>query len=129
MRRQFQLPPDDEAGLAARGLPFEAVKENNVNLLILPKYPIPVGYNVSEAVALLRIPPSYPDEQIDMVYFSPGLSLTSGKQIRQLSMCQHDGRQFQQWSRHRTGVNPWRPGLDNICTHLLQVDNWLERER
>jgi hypothetical protein len=39
-----------------------------------------------------------------------------------------DGKQFQQWSRHRTGANPWRPGLDNVCTHLLLVNSWLEKE-
>jgi hypothetical protein len=37
-------------------------------------------------------------------------------------------KRYQQWSRHRTAQNPWRPGLDNVCTHLLQVNNWLERE-
>jgi Prokaryotic E2 family E len=128
MRRQYELSEDDKAGLVARGLPFETVKEGEAKFLILPTYPIPAGYSVREAIALLRIPPSYPDEQIDMVYFSPALSLTSGRQIRQLTSCQFDGRAFQQWSRHRTNVNPWRPGLDSICTHLLQVDNWLQRE-
>lgn len=128
MRHQFQLPEDDEAGLAARGLPFETVREGAAMLLILPTYPIPGGYNVRQAVALLRIPPTYPDEQIDMVYFSPSLSLTSGKHIRQLTPAQFDGKPYQQWSRHRTPQNPWRPGLDSICTHLLQVDDWLLRE-
>jgi len=76
----------------------------------------------------LRIPPSYPDDQIDMVYFYPALALTSGKAIGQLSPLAFDGKQYQQWSRHRTAQNPWRPNLDNVCTHLLQVNNWLERE-
>lgn len=128
MRRQFQIPEDDVAGLTARGLPFETMHEGKAMFLILPTYPIPAGYNVQQAVALLRIPPKYPDEQIDMVYFSPALSLTSGKHIRQLTSVQFDGKAFQQWSRHRTPQNPWRPGLDNICTHLLQVDSWLLRE-
>lgn len=128
MRRQFQLPEEDEAGLNARGLLWETVIENNAKLLILPKYPIPVGYNVCEAGAALRIPPSYPDDQIDMAYFLPALALANGKPIAQLTMQPLDGKQYQQWSRHRTAQNPWRPGLDNICTHLLQVDSWLERE-
>ena len=63
-----------------------------------------------------------------MVYFYPALALTSGTAIKQLTPSQIDGKQYQQWSRHRTSANPWRPGLDNICTHLLQVDSWLERE-
>lgn len=128
MRRQFQLPEEDEAGLNARGLLWETAIENNAKLLILPKYPIPGGYNVREAGAALRIPPSYPDDQIDMAYFFPALALANGKPIGQLTMQPLDGKQYQQWSRHRTQQNPWRPGLDNICTHLLQVDSWLERE-
>jgi hypothetical protein len=63
-----------------------------------------------------------------MVYFLPTLALVSGKLIGQLSMQPFDGKQYQQWSRHRTAANPWRAGLDNVCTHLLQVDSWLERE-
>jgi hypothetical protein len=45
VRREFQLPEDDEAGLAARGLIWEAVIENKSKLLIFPEYPIPEGYN------------------------------------------------------------------------------------
>ena len=37
-------------------------------------------------------------------------------------------RAWQRWSRHRTAVNPWRRGYDCIETHVLLVDDWLERE-
>lgn len=128
MRRQFQLGEEDEECLAARGQPWEAVIENNAKWLVFPDYPIPDGYNHSMATAAIRIPPSYPDDQIDMVYFYPALSLNNGKSIGQLTPLAFDGKQYQQWSRHRTTANPWRPNLDNVCTHLLQVDSWLERE-
>jgi hypothetical protein len=128
MRREFQLGEEDEECLAARGLPWEAVIENGVKWLIFPDYAIPEGYNHRTATAALRIKPSYPDDDIDMVYFFPALALTSGKGIRQLSLTPIGGKQYQQWSRHRTKENPWRPGLDNVCTHLIQVDSWLERE-
>lgn len=128
MRRQFQLTEEDEECLAARGLKWETVVENNTKWLIVDAYPIPEKYNHRAAAAALRIPPSYPDDQIDMVYFSPALALVSGKVIKQLTPLTLDGKPYQQWSRHRTAENPWRPGLDNACTHLLQVDSWLERE-
>lgn len=128
MRQQFQLPEEDELGLTARGLAWESVIDNKAKLILFPEYIIPEGYNHRRVAAGLRIPPSYPDDQIDMVYFLPSLALVSGKVIRQLSMQPFDGKQYQQWSRHRTAQNPWRPGLDHICTHLLQVDSWLERE-
>jgi hypothetical protein len=128
MRRAFQLAEEDEGCLAALGLEWEAIIENGTKWLVFPDYPIPEGYNHRIAAAALRIKPSYPDDDIDMVYFHPSLVLTSGKSIGQLSPLTLDGKQYQQWSRHRTAANPWRPGLDNVCTHLLQVNNWLERE-
>jgi hypothetical protein len=128
MRKQFQLSEEDEQCLASLGLEWEAIIEGNTKWLVVHSYPIPDGYNHRQADAALRIPPSYPDDQIDMVYFFPGLALTSGKAIRQLTPHPLEGKQYQQWSRHRTGQNPWRPGLDSICTHLLQVTDWLERE-
>lgn len=127
-RRGFQLPEEDQECLSANDLEWEAVVEGGTKWLIIPSYPIPEGYNHRLAKVALRIPPSYPDADIDMVYFNPPLALNSGKPIRQLSTLAIDGLQFQQWSRHRTSVNPWRPGVDNVCTHLLQVNNWLARE-
>ena len=128
MRRQFQLAEEDEECLRGKGLAWEAVVENKTNWLILSDYPIPEGYNVRSATVALRITPDYPDGQIDMAYMHPSLALTSGRQIRNLSPCQIDGRSFQQWSRHRTPANPWKPGLDSVGTHLIQVDDWLARE-
>ncbi len=128
MRRAFQLTEEDEECLAALGRPWEAIIENNVKWLLFPDYPIPEGFNHRAATAALRMPPSYPDDQIDMVYFHPALAPVNGKGIAQLSMCALDGKQYQQWSRHRTQANPWRVGLDNVCTHLLVVTCWLEKE-
>jgi hypothetical protein len=130
VRRQFQFAEEDQECLAARGFEWEAVVEANTKTkwLIVHGYPIPEGYNVRTANAALRIPPSYPDDPIDMVYFFPALSALNGKLIKALTPHPVDGQQYQQWSRHRTAENPWRKGLDNICTHFLQVDSWLERE-
>jgi len=128
MRRAFQLAEEDEECLTARGLAWEATTENGVKWLIFPEYPIIKGYNHRTVSAALRIPPSYPDDQIDMIYFSPALVLQSGRPIANLTALVLDGKQYQQWSRHRTQANPWRPGLDNVCTHLLQADSWLEKE-
>lgn len=129
MRRVFQLSEEDELCLSARGLVWEAIVEAGAKWLLFPEYEIPVGYNNRTATAAIRIKPSYPDDDIDMVYFFPALSLISGKAIGRLTPFTLDGKEYQQWSRHRTSENPWRPGLDDVCTHLLQVDSWLEREK
>lgn len=128
MRRQFRLPEGDEEGLEARGLPWEAVVEGGSRWLLVHEFPVPAGYNREAATAALRIPPAYPDDQIDMVYFSPALALASGLAVGALTSTAIDGKPYQQWSRHRTSANPWRPGLDDVGTHLLQVESWLARE-
>ena len=128
LRRVFKLPEEDVECLDAHGFRWETVVEGGTKWLIIRGYPIPDGYNTRAADLALRIPPSYPDDQIDMVYFSPALALTSGKAIRQLSGLTIDGKGYQQWSRHRTEANPWRAGLDNVGTHMLQADDWLQRE-
>jgi hypothetical protein len=128
VRRQFRLPEGDEEALEACGLPWETILEGGSRWLLVRDFPIPQGYAHRTATAALRIPPSYPDDQIDMVYFDPPLALASGRPIGALSLTTIDGKSFQQWSRHRTGANPWRPGLDDVCTHLLQVETWLTRE-
>lgn len=127
MRRQFHLSEEDEACLAARSANWEAIIENNTKWVIIHDFAIPEGYNRRSASAALRISPSYPDDQVDMVYFCPALALTNGRAIRQLTTHALDGKQYQQWSRHRK-PGDWRPGIDNICTHMLQVDAWLEKE-
>jgi hypothetical protein len=127
MRRQFQLAEEDETCLTARSPIWEAVIENATKWVIVPDFAVPLGYNERSASAAFRILPSYPDNQIDMVYFYPALALNSGRAIRQLTLCQIDGKQYQQWSRHRQ-PGEWRPGIDSICTHMLQVNDWLQKE-
>ena len=128
-RRQFDLPEEDREFLDNRlGLDWEAVKEGDVRRVVILKFGVADGYNVAEADLFLRLEAAYPDSQIDMVYFSPALSLKSGKTIGALSGETFDGRNWQRWSRHRTGENPWIPGVDNIERHLLLVREWLDRE-
>ena len=74
------------------------------------------------------IPPGYPDAQLDMVYFFPPLARADGGAIGALTPRRFDEKDWQQWSRHRTQQNPWRPGEDDIAGHLMLVDYWLRRE-
>jgi hypothetical protein len=128
MRRDFRLPEEDEQYLGSLGLPWETVKEGDTCWLVIHNWPVPVGYNQSTVSAAVIIPPSYSDGQIDMVYFYPHLAISSGKAVNNLTPRAFEGREWQQWSRHRTPENPWRPGLDNLATHFLLVEYWLRRE-
>jgi hypothetical protein len=128
MRRDFNLPSSDIEFLERNKFEWETVNENNVMRVIIHGYHIPDGYNTGTAKVYVRIDSTYPDTQIDMAFFNPPLSLKNGKQIKNLSLIQFDGIEWQQWSRHRTGANPWRLSVDNLETHLLAVDEWLKKE-
>jgi Prokaryotic E2 family E len=127
-RRHFELPGSDLQYLERRGLPWEAVLDGNVRWVILHEHPVPTGYNYTAASTALQLSASYPDTQIDMVYFYPHLSRANGRPVPRLSNHSFDGKTWQRWSRHRTPANPWRRGYDCIETHILLVDEWLERE-
>lgn len=128
MRRQFQLPEGDADFLDAQGLCWETVSVGSVGRLIIHDFPIPAGYKQDRVTVNVRIEPAYPETQIDMVYFFPPLERIDGLTIPQTSPDQFDGKAWQRWSRHRTGQNPWRPGVDDVGSHLGLVRFWLERE-
>lgn len=128
MRRMFKLPETDSDFLDSRNKDWETVKEANNCWVIIKSFDIPAGYNHSVSDVALRITDSYPDVQIDMAYFNPFLSRTDGKIIRQLSFLSIDGKDWQQWSRHRINANDWQMDIDNIERHLLFVTAFLENE-
>jgi len=128
LRRQFDLPENDIEYLNERSLQWEAVVEGRTFWLLIHEYPVPKGYAHRRTSAALHIPSTYPDVQIDMVYFFPHLTREDGRAIGRLSNRTIDGKSWQRWSRHRTSQNPWRREYDCLETHLLLVDEWLERE-
>lgn len=140
LRREFDLPEEDEEYLEARGLPWETavVIEGSARALWLfvHDFPIPPGYSPKHepgstppatALAGVRVT-GYPGGALDMVYFHPPLRRTDGRAISNLGELTLDGKQFQQWSRHYTQANPFRVGVDSIGTHLSLVEEWLLRE-
>lgn len=129
MRRDFELPCFDVEFLDSSGWAWETVQEGAANWLLVHQFAVPPGYNHSAVTIALRIEPCYPDAQIDMAYFNPPLARADGQRIGAADSTQAiGGKSFQRWSRHRTGNNPWRPGVDDISTHIAQVQHWLERE-
>lgn len=130
MRRDFALPEEDTDFLDSNTLKWETIKDGSGMWVIIHNYPIPVGYSHSIVNLALKIESGYPVTQIDMVYFNPALQKNNGNNnpIRALANQNIEGAIWQRWSRHRTGENPWRAGLDDISTHLQMVKYWLERE-
>jgi hypothetical protein len=129
MRRQFDLPSFDLQYLGSTGLDWETIREGSACWLLLHARPVPEGYDIERVTIGLQIPSGYPDAQIDMAYFHPPLARKDGKAIGATDAKQDlDGKAFQRWSRHRTGEAPWRPGEDDVSSHLVLVDDWLARE-
>lgn len=127
-RRDFVLPQEDLEWLETSPHQFELVAEAGVLRVVLYGFPVPPGYQCLHADVNVRIESGYPDTQIDMAYVHPGLARVDGKAIAAISNDDFDGRQWQRWSRHRTGENPWRPGVDNLETHFGLVEHWFARE-
>ncbi len=128
MRREFKLPACDERFLELRGGPWESIVDGSGRWLILHEFLAPAGYDHRELSAAFRIEPGYPDVQIDMAYFNPHLGRSDGCVIKALSLHPIDGTSWQRWSRHRSSENPWRPGVDDLGSHIVLVGHWLERE-
>ena len=127
-RRQFRLAESDEAFLDGLGLRWEALLYGGAKWIVVYGYGLPVGYNVAKADLAVRIEPDFPTAQLDMAYFAPSLSRIDGKGINNLSPAQVDDRPFQQWSRHRTAGSIWRPGEDDLESHFLFIQSFLQRE-
>ena len=127
MRRHFRLPEEDEQYLQALGLDWETVREGSHLWLLLHSWPILEDFTPDHVLTGMAIASTYPDTQIDMIYFHPELRLVDGRQILKITNQDFDGKCWQRWSRHRTPQNPWRRGIDNLEMHLYLVRMWLAR--
>jgi hypothetical protein len=128
MHRQFELPPEDQKFLDDYGLPWETVVDGS-HWVLLHGFLTHEGYNHTTATAAIRIETGYPMAPLDMVYFLPALARKDGKPIGATGSTQQiDGHTFQRWSRHRTTNNPWKLGQDNLGTHIILIEYWLQRE-
>lgn len=128
MRRHFSLPAEDIDYLSSTGLTWETIAETGLQWILINEFPVPQGYGVSNVTVAVMIPPGYPVAPLDMAWFYPELKRTDAKLIGALSFQTIDQKPFQRWSRHRTGANPWRPGVDDLSAHLSLIETWLQRE-
>lgn len=129
MRREFKFNEEETAYLDTLSPKWETIKAGGHRWLLMHDFQIPEGYTVDKATAAVDIPLEYPMAQLDMVYFCPAIKRADGKEIRQTQCTMEiDGKTFQRWSRHYTSVHPWDPNGDSIITHIMAIQNWLERE-
>ena len=115
------LPPNDADYLSSR------FPSHSVNLLgrmicvILPAFPLGVGYDRPTADLLLRLAPGYPDVPPDMWWFSPAVRRLDGKEIPATQVTEtYFNKPWQRWSRHLT-PGQWRSGVDSLESFLCLV--------
>lgn len=127
--REFELDEADAQFLDENYSSWEAKIENKVRWLIIRNFELPDGYVKQPTSVAIRVPDNYPCEPLDMAYFYPEVRKTDGTAIAQTQgRVAVEGLQYQQWSRHYTGANPWVPGEDSLITHMMAVHGWLSRE-
>ena len=128
LRRQFDLLPNDFEFLEEYGLPWETIVDGSQWVLI-HEFQTDEGYDHPRVTAAIRMETGYPNTELNMVYFFPALARKDGKPIGATQATQTiDGKNYQRWSRHRTGENPWKIGRDNLGTHVILIEDWLARE-
>jgi len=128
VRRQFGLLPQDGKFLDEYGLPWETIVDG-AQWVLIHDFPTDAGYDQATVSIAIRLETGYPQAALDMVYVYPHLARKDGKAIPQTQARQSiDGKEWQRWSRHRSGANPWRPGEDSIETHVYLIEDWFARE-
>jgi len=129
-KMDFELPPEDVEFLERFGLAWETTMEGGVRLLILHDYQLPDGFDPPKVALHLKIPQNYDSgAALDMFFTSPLVSRKDKQAIPAFTDAgTHAGRQWWQWSRHRSKDGfKWRPGEDSIATHLTYV-SWVLKE-
>lgn len=128
LRRDFDLPAQDERFLEQYGCPWETVADGSQWVLI-HEFPTHEGYDHARVTAAIRMETGYPDAELHMVYVFPALARKDGRPIGKTRVRQTIcGKTYQRWSRHRTAQNPWRPGFDGLETHVYLIEDWFSRE-
>jgi hypothetical protein len=128
LRRQFGLLGQDVQFLEDYGLPWETIVDGS-QWVLLHDFPVPEQYNCNCVITAIRMETGYPNAPLDMVYFYPPLERVDGEKIGAADVIQKvDGKDYQRWSRHRSEANPWKPGQDDLFSHITLIEDWLCRE-
>ncbi|AYG70632.1 hypothetical protein CCGE531_32150 (plasmid) [Rhizobium sp. CCGE531] len=120
------LPSIDQDYLAARLSGSAVSLDGGMICILIPSFPLPIGFTASGSDLLLRLSPGYPDVPPDMWWFSPAIGRVDGRTIPATESQEvHFGRTWQRWSRH---LNPgqWRSGVDSLESYLALVRKELE---
>ena len=121
---QLPISSEDIAYLSANFDDWQPHEEEGKYGIVILDYKLPAKYITERSDLMIIIPADYPVGQLDMFYFSPGVSRKDGKEIDTLAVELHFGKDWQRWSRHYE----WDPNIHSIISHIEWIQNILERE-
>ncbi|QDH78729.1 hypothetical protein FKX85_06635 [Echinicola soli] len=128
-RRDFHLFPDDQKFLSEKQYTWEAITEGRVNWILIKGFKLPNGLNHASIDIAVKIPQQYPRAEIDMIFFPAKISRDNGREFSRQTPTTFRGKHWYQWSRHRNKrISPWKPGVDNLETHLDLMYHCLQQE-
>jgi hypothetical protein len=120
------LPPIDQEYLQTRALGSAVSLDRGMICVVVPNFPLPAGFTVTQADLLLRLAPGYPDVPPDMWWFQPAVLRVDGRPIIMTQVQEaYLGRVWQRWSRHLQ-PGQWRSGVDSIESYLALVRTELD---
>jgi hypothetical protein len=125
----MSLLEDDEQYLKDKGFKYHTYPQADGTIfLVIKDYSIPDNLRPDKADLLVKIPPLYPQAQMDMFWVHPEVRLVSNNQYPQAANVFENylGLSWQRFSRHYSS-NLWRPGIDSLVSHLIFVRRCLEK--
>lgn len=95
--------------------------------VVLPRWPLPCGFDREESDLLIRLSPGYPDIPPDMWWFCPSVHRDNGEPLPATNAVEtYLGRDWQRWSRHFTN-GQWQSGVDGLQSFLALIQQELAR--
>jgi hypothetical protein len=120
------LPQIDMEFLVEAAPGHSISSEAGMICVMLPEFPLPLGFDQRSSDLLLRLAGGYPDVQPDMWWFHPPVSRTDGTKIPATeSHEQYLGRVWQRWSRHLQ-PGQWHSGVDSLRSYVALVRKELQ---
>ncbi len=129
-RRDFHLSDEDIQFLDSTNLDWEAVQDGNKRAVIFYGFPLREPFQPNTVELKIKLPQDYSSgAALDMFFTSVQVTRSDGKIIPRLTQSgSFYGKIWWQWSRHYPPGTKWRPGVDNLGTHISFVKNILHDE-
>ena len=119
------LPEIDREFLEEKGYDYQVIPWQNSLHLVIREYPLPGAYNPRVTNLLIHLLSGYPNASLDMFWTHPHVRLSNGPWpvASEQRAVQHDGQEWQRWSRHIE----WRAVVDHLRSFLAAVRREIDK--